>query len=189
MHPNQIHRYLFQLRQYLRVIHAPTIEACRAFAPVTDFDQHVDLSSVVSLSNEGLAIVSVLWWFPFGKNVMKYTDVLFFIEQLSHSLIKLIEQSKYQQKSLPLFTHLSSPTMMNGIFLLNAIRVSRTVFLGTTCCTQIGLYLLTLMSNTKTLPSVVSAAKTVLEYGAHLTSPTLAPRSNINSGSLAWWSN
>lgn len=73
---------------------------------------------------------------------------------------------------------------MNGIFLLNAIRVKRTDFLGTTCCTQIGLYLFTLMSNTKTFPSVVSAARTVLEYGAHLTSPTLAPRSNMNNGSL-----
>lgn len=73
---------------------------------------------------------------------------------------------------------------MNGIFLLNAIRVRRTAFLGTTCCTHIGRYLLTFISNTNTLPSVVSAARTVLEYGAHLTSPTLAPRSNINNGSL-----
>lgn len=40
------------------------------------------------------------------------------------------------------------------------------------------------MSKTKTLPSVVTAARTVLEYGAHLTSPTLAPKSNMKSGSL-----
>lgn len=81
-------------------------------------------------------------------------------------------------------TYLSSPTISVSIFLLNAMRVRRTAFLGTTCCTHIGRYLFTLMSNTNTLPSVVSAARTVLEYGAHFTSPTLAPRSNINNGSL-----
>lgn len=81
-------------------------------------------------------------------------------------------------------TYLSSPTTMNGSLLLNAIRVRRADFFGTTCCTQIGLYLLTFMSNTNTLPSDVSAAKTVLEYGAHFTSPTLDPRSKINNGSL-----
>lgn len=64
------------------------------------------------------------------------------------------------------------------------MRVSLTVFLATTCCTQIALYLLTFISNTNTFPSVVTAANTVLEYGAHLTSPTLAPKSNINNGSL-----
>lgn len=73
---------------------------------------------------------------------------------------------------------------MNGIRLLNAIRVGRTVLRGTTCCTQIGRYLFTLISKTHTLPSVVNAAKTVLEYGAHFTSPTLAPRSKMNKGSL-----
>lgn len=31
---------------------------------------------------------------------------------------------------------------------------------------------------------MVTAANTVDEYGAHLTSPTLAPKSNIKSGSL-----
>lgn len=81
-------------------------------------------------------------------------------------------------------THLSSPTMINGIFWLNAIRVSRTFFRGTTCWLHIGLYLLTLISKTNTFPSVVTAANTVDEYGAHLTSPTLAPKSNIKSGSL-----
>lgn len=80
--------------------------------------------------------------------------------------------------------YLSSPAIINGIFWLNAIRVSLTFFRGTTCCTQIGLYLFTLISKTKTLPSDVTAARTVLEYGAHFTSPTLAPKSNMNSGSL-----
>lgn len=74
--------------------------------------------------------------------------------------------------------------MMNGIFLLKSIRVNLTFFLGTTCCTQIGLYLLTLISNTNIFPSELTAANTVLEYGAHLTSPTLEPRSKINNGSL-----
>lgn len=85
---------------------------------------------------------------------------------------------------LQFVTHLSSPTMINGNLLLNVIRVSLFFFRGTTCCEQIALYLLTFKSNTNTLPSVVTAAKTVLEYGAHFTSPTLAPKSNINKGSL-----
>lgn len=74
--------------------------------------------------------------------------------------------------------------MINGNLLLNVIRVSLFFFRGTTCCEQIALYLLTFKSNTNTLPSVVTAAKTVLEYGAHFTSPTLAPKSNMKRGSL-----
>lgn len=49
---------------------------------------------------------------------------------------------------------------------------------------QMGLYLLTFKSNTYTFPSFVTAANTVDEYGAHLTSPTQAPTSNTKSGSL-----
>uniref|UniRef100_A0A2M4DEF9 Putative secreted protein n=1 Tax=Anopheles darlingi TaxID=43151 RepID=A0A2M4DEF9_ANODA len=48
---------------------------------------------------------------------------------------------------------------------------------------QMALYLFTFRSNTNTFPSVVTAANTVLEYGAHLTSPTEEPRSKMNNGS------
>lgn len=82
------------------------------------------------------------------------------------------------------WSYLSSPTIINGSFWLNAMQVNLTDFRGTTCWTHIALYLFTLISKTYTFPSVVTAARTVLEYGAHLTSPTLAPRSNINNGSL-----
>lgn len=57
MRPNQIHRYPFQLRPCLQVIHALMIKAYRVFALARDFDQHVDLSSVVFLSNASLVIV------------------------------------------------------------------------------------------------------------------------------------
>lgn len=74
--------------------------------------------------------------------------------------------------------------MMKGSFWLKAKRVSLFFFLETTDWMQIALYLLTFKSNTKTFPSVVTAAKTVLESGAHFTSPTLAPKSKMNRGSL-----
>lgn len=82
------------------------------------------------------------------------------------------------------YNYLSSPTMINGSFWLKLIRVRRTVLRATTCWMQIALYLFTFRSNTKTFPSEVTAAKTVLENGAHLTSPTLAPKSKTNNGSL-----
>lgn len=86
---------------------------------------------------------------------------------------------QYEHKS-----HLSSPTTMNGNFWLNDSRVSRTSLRVTTCWMQIALYRFTFRSNTCTLPSDVTAASTVVEYGAQRTSPTLAPRSKTNSGSL-----
>lgn len=54
----------------------------------------------------------------------------------------------------------------------------------TTACMHIGLYLFTFKSKTYTFPSEVTAAKTVDEYGAHWTSPTGAPTSKTNRGSL-----
>ena len=82
------------------------------------------------------------------------------------------------------YTHLSSPTMRIGILWLNAIRVNLLLFLLTIDWMQIGLYLFTFKSNTWTLPSSVTAENTVLEYGAHSTSPTAQPKSNTNSGVL-----
>lgn len=73
---------------------------------------------------------------------------------------------------------------MNGSLWLKANRDSLFLRLDTTAWMQIALYLFTFRSNTNTLPSVVTAANTVLEYGAHLTSPTDAPRSKMNRGSL-----
>lgn len=81
-------------------------------------------------------------------------------------------------------TYLSSPTMIIGNFGLKEILVILFLRLETIACTHIGLYLLTLRSNTQTLPSLVTAANTVEEYGAHLTSPTLSPTSNTKRGSL-----
>lgn len=71
-----------------------------------------------------------------------------------------------------------------GNFRLKDILVILFLLLETMACTQMGLYLLTLRSKTHTFPSLVTAANTVDEYGAHLTSPTLSPTSNTNSGSL-----
>jgi hypothetical protein len=45
------------------------------------------------------------------------------------------------------------------------------------------------INSTITLPSAVTAAKTVDEYGAHATSPTALPRSKVNTGSLKQESN
>jgi len=73
---------------------------------------------------------------------------------------------------------------MIGSLWLNAMRVSLLRFLLTTACTHMGLYLFTFKSKTWTFPSLVTAANTVLEYGAHSTSPTAHPKSNTKSGSL-----
>lgn len=74
--------------------------------------------------------------------------------------------------------------MIIGNFGLKEILLILFLRLETIACAQIGLYLLTLRSNTHTLPSLVTAANTVDEYGAHLTSPTLSPTSKTNRGSL-----
>lgn len=74
--------------------------------------------------------------------------------------------------------------MIIGSLSLNAILVNLYFFLDTTACSHIGLYLFTFKSKTYAFPFEVTAPKTVEEYGAQLTSPTLAPKSNTNRGSL-----
>ena len=73
---------------------------------------------------------------------------------------------------------------MMGWFALNAMCVSLVFFLGVTNCSQMASYLLTFRSNTCTLPSAVTAANTVEEYGAQATSPTALFKSKVNTGSL-----
>ena len=81
-------------------------------------------------------------------------------------------------------TYLLSPTIIIGLCALNAMWFSRAFFLWTIICEHIGWYLSTFKSNTCTLPSTVTAAKTVLEYGAHATSPTCEFKSSMKRGCL-----
>ena len=62
---------------------------------------------------------------------------------------------------------------------LKAIWLSLAFLFWTMDWTQMGLYLSQIMSYTWTFPSVVTAAKVVLEKGAQATSPTGAPRSKV----------
>mmetsp|Transcript_71613 Transcript_71613/g.104922 ORF Transcript_71613/g.104922 Transcript_71613/m.104922 type:complete len:201 (-) Transcript_71613:1587-2189(-) len=82
----------------------------------------------------------------------------------------------------------SSPTsrMAESGFGLNATCV--TLLLRTTFWSHMASCLFSARSNTCTLPSLVTAAKTLEEYGAHSTSPTALPRSKDMSGCRLWWS-
>lgn len=71
-----------------------------------------------------------------------------------------------------------------GNLWLNDMRVNLYFFLDTIACTHMGLYLFTFKSKMYAFPFDVTAPKTVLEYGAQFTSPTLAPKSKTKRGSL-----
>ena len=73
-----------------------------------------------------------------------------------------------------------SPMSIMGDRRLNASLLALAFF--TTFCSQMGPWWSTARSYTYALPSSVTAAKVVLEYGAHATSPTGVPRSNDITG-------
>ena len=76
--------------------------------------------------------------------------------------------------------------MMIGWCKLNDMWFNFAFFLETICCVHMAWYLSIFISNTWAFPSTVTAANTVLEYGAHAISPTCEFTSNINSGFLKW---
>ena len=82
-------------------------------------------------------------------------------------------------------TYLLSPTINTGELVLNAIWFNWPKGLrGTICWLQIAEYLSMYISKMCVLPSIVTQAKTVLEYGAHAISPTWDSRSKMKRGTL-----
>lgn len=135
-----------------------------AVGPASALPANVDppgrFSSVLSFWCAGWATAWAWWLFPCNEtfHVIRYTAAK---KRLPNSGFH--KQCSPHHVLMTVITHLSSPTMINGSLWLKAIRDSLFFRLDTTACTQIALYLFTLRSNTNTLPSVVTAANTVLE--------------------------